>query len=215
MNYNNLTFSRISFDPHKLKKRVWIIALTISIFVFSIINIEANRVDKISSPYPWKNKYLNDEEIEIIEYFQNKDIDGLIFCAAGGYISIRIGGVGFLPTFSGRILIGIPLFYGVISRNYVHENTEFSLSELYRFGLFTFNKTDPIKELLNSISTLDLRVGADFEVLLSYKVQYIITVNNTFQSDGINNWPLIQSLQQSELFEPVFSTLHLLVWKIY
>ncbi|KKK47850.1 hypothetical protein LCGC14_3151020, partial [marine sediment metagenome] len=54
-----------------------------------------------------------------------------------------------------------------------------------------------------------------FDTLVSYNVQYIITINNTFQSGGINNWPLIQSLQQSELFEPVFSTSHLLVWKIY
>jgi len=139
----------------------------------------------------------------------------LIFCAAGRYISERIGGVGFLPTFSEPTLIGIPLFYGFISPNYIHENAEFSLSELFNFGLFTFNETDPITELLNSIRALDLRVGADFEVLVSYNVQYIITINNTFQSGGINNWPLIQSLQQSELFEPAFSTLHLLVWKIF
>ena len=215
MNYNNLTFSRASFDPHKLKKRVWIISLTISIFVFSIINIEANRVEKISSPYPWENRYLNDEEIEIIEYFQNKDIDGLIFSAAGRHISLRIGGFGFLPTFSGSTSFGIPLFYGFISPNYVHENAEFSLSELFRFTFFTFNEMDPINELLNSISGLDLRDRVHFEVLISCNVQYIITINDTFQSGGINNWPLIQSLQQSGLFEPVFSTRHLLVWKIY
>ena len=215
INYNNLTYSRASFDPHRLKKGIWIIALTMSFLTFSEISIEAGRVDVISSPFPWENRYLTNEEIEIIEYFQNKDIDGLIFCAAGRYISERIGGVGFLPTFSESTYIGIPLFYGLINPNYVHENAKFSLSELFRFGLFTFNETDPITELLNSIRALDLRVGADFEVLVSYNVQYIITINNTFQSGGINNWPLIQSLQQLELFEPVFSTLHLLVWKIY
>ncbi|KKM00272.1 hypothetical protein LCGC14_1806110, partial [marine sediment metagenome] len=112
-------------------------------------------------------------------------------------------------------LIGIPLFYGFISPNYIHENVEFSFSELFRFGLFTFNETDPITDLLSSIKVLDLRAGADFGVLVSYNVQYIITINNTFQSDGINNWPLIQSLQQSEFFEPVFTTQYLLVWKIY
>ena len=124
-------------------------------------------------------------------------------------------GVGFLPTFSEPTLMGTPLFYGLINPNHVYENAKFSLSELYGFGLFTFNEIDPITELLNSIRVLDLRAGADFHVLVSYNVQYIITINNTFQSDGINNWPLIQSLQQSELFEPVFSTLHLLIWKIY
>ncbi|KKL76944.1 hypothetical protein LCGC14_2039820, partial [marine sediment metagenome] len=215
INYNNLTISRASFDPYKLKKGIWIIAFTISFLAFSEINLEAGRADVFSNPYPWENRYLTNEEIEIIEYFQNEDLDGLIFCAAGLYISERIGGVGFLPTFSESTFIGIPLFYGFISPNYIHENTEFSLSELFRFGLFTFNETDPITELLNSISALDIGKVEDFHVLTSYNVQYIITINYTFQSGGINNWPLIQSLQQSELFEPVFSTLHLLVWKIY
>ena len=45
-----------------------------------------------------------------------------------------------------------------------------------------------------------------------YNVQYIISIKNPLLEDGIN-WTLIQSLQQSEL-EPVFSTQHLLVWKI-
>ncbi len=186
-----------------------------SFLAYSERGIEAGRDDVISSPYPWENRYLTNEDIEIIEYFQNEDIDGLIFCAAGRYISERIGGVGFLPTFSEPIVIGIPLFYGFISSNYIHENAKFSLSELSRFSLFTFNKTDPITELLNSIKSLDVKEGSDFDTLVSYNVQYIITINNTFQSGGINNWPLIQSLQQSELFEPVFSTSHLLVWKIY
>jgi len=215
INYNNLIFSRASFDPHKLKNGIWIVALTMSFLAFSEIGIEAGRDDVISSPYPWENRYLTNEEIEIIEYFQNEDIDGLIFCAAGRYISARIGGVGFLPAFSEPTVIGIPLFYGLISPNYVHENAKFNFSELFRFDLFTFNETDPITELLNSIRALDVREGSDFDALVSYNVQFIITTNDTFQSGGINNWPLIQSLQQSELFEPVFSTLHLLVWKIY
>ncbi|KKM05986.1 hypothetical protein LCGC14_1748560 [marine sediment metagenome] len=215
INYNNLIYSRASFDPHKLKKGIWIIAFTTSFLAFSVINIEAGRDDVIRSPYPWENRYLTNEEIEIIEYFQNEDIDGLIFCAAGRYISERIGGVGFLPTFSGSTYIGIPLFYGLINPNHVHENTKFSLSELFNFDLFTFNETDPITELLNSIRTLDVGKGEDFHALVLYNVQYIISINDTFQSGGINNWPLIQSLRQSELFEPVFSTSHLLVWKIY
>ena len=208
-------YSNISFDSVKLQKGLGISILFISMVIFTTTTVEGRLRYIDSNPYPWENRYLTDEEIEIIEYFQNEDINGLIFCAAGIYISERIGGIGFLPTFSESTLIGIPLFYGLINPNYVHENTEFSLSELFRFGLFTFTETDPITELLNSIRALDLREGADFEALVSYNVQYIISINDTFQSGGINNWPLIQSLQQSELFEPVFSTLHLLVWKIY
>ena len=139
----------------------------------------------------------------------------MIFCAAGRYISERIGGVGFLPTFSGSTPIGTPLFYGLISPNYVHENTEFSLDNYYRYIFFNFTKTDPIKNVINSIKRLDVREGGDLNVLVSYNVQYIISIKDIFQADGKTNWPLIQSLQQWELFEPVFSTQHLLVWKIY
>ncbi len=214
-NFNNLTFSRASFDPHKMKKEIWIIALTISFLTFSELYVVAGRHALTTSPYPWENRYLTNEEIEIIEYFQNEDIEGLIY-VTDVYLSDRIGGVGFLPTFSrSSRIIGIPLYYGIIPPNYVHENAKFSLSELFRFGLFTFNEMDPIIELLNSIRALDLREGTDFEVLVSYNVQYIISINDTFQSGSINNCTLIQSLQQSELFEPVFSTQHLLVWKIF
>ncbi len=123
-NYNNLNFSRVSFDPHKLKNGVWIIALTISILASSVINVEASRFDNVNSPYPWENRYLTDEEIEIIEYLQNEDIDGVIF-VSDPYISQRIGGVGFLPTFCEAVKIGLPLFYDIITPNYVYENTEF------------------------------------------------------------------------------------------
>lgn len=214
-NFKNLTFSSISSDPHKLKKGIWITVLTISFLAYTEINIEVSRIDVISNTYPWENRYLTNEEIEIIEYFQNEEINGLIFCAAGMHISERIGGVGFLPTFSGATLTGIPLFYGLINPNYVHENVEFSLSELFRFNLYTYNETNPIKVLVNAIKELDLEKKEDLHALISYNVQYIITINNTYQSGGINNWPLIQSLQQSGLFKPVFSTQHLLVWKIY
>ncbi|GAH25611.1 unnamed protein product, partial [marine sediment metagenome] len=109
-----------------MKKGVWIIALTISILASSVINIETGRFDTINSPYPWENRYLTDEEIEIIEYLQNEDINGLIF-VSDPYISQRIGGVGFLPTFCEAVKFGLPLYYDIITPNYVYENTEFSL----------------------------------------------------------------------------------------
>jgi hypothetical protein len=213
-NYNNLKFFRVSFDLYKLKKGVWIMALTISILAYSVINVEASRFDNINSPYPWENRYLTDEEIEIIEFLQNEDIDGLIF-VSDRYISQRIGGVGFLPTISRPTEIGMPLFYGLISPNYIYENTEFSLDDLLRFTFFNFTQTDPIEELINSVRELDVREGNDFDTLLSYNVQYIITINETFEPGGVNNWPLIQSLQDSELYEPIFATHHLMIWKIY
>ncbi|GAJ04563.1 unnamed protein product, partial [marine sediment metagenome] len=131
------------------------------------------------------------------------------------YISKRIGAVGFLPTFSEPTEIGIPLFYGLISPNYVYENTKFSLRDFFSFTFFNFTQINPIIELRSYIKNLDLRNGNDLDTLISYNIQYIITINETYQSGGVNNWLLVQSLQQSESFEPVFATHHLLIWKIY
>ena len=213
-NYNNLNFSRVSFDPHKLKKGVWIIALTISILASSVINVEASRFDNVNSPYPWENRYLTDEEIEIIEYLQNEDIDGVIF-VSDPYISQRIGGVGFLPTFCEAVKFGLPLFYDIITPNYVYENTEFSLDALLRFTFFTFTQRDPIKELRSNIKNLDVRKGIDLEALISYNIQYIITINETYLPGGVNGWLLVRSLKHSKSFEPVFITHHLLIWKVF
>ena len=66
---------------------------------------------------------------------------------------------------------------------------------------------------MNSIINLSVSVKGDLETLRSYNVQYIISINETFLLGGINNWPLIKSLPST--LSPVFSTEHLLVWKIY
>jgi len=213
-NHNHMRLSFSSLDSQKMKKFFWMVPLTLSILASSIINVEISRYDNLNSPYPWDNRYLTDEEIEIIEYLQNEDIYGLIF-VSNRYISQRIGGVGFLPTFSEPIEIGLPLFYDLITPNYVYENTKFSLDDLLRFTFFNFTQPDPINELINSIRELDVREGNDFDTLLSYNIQYIITIKETFEPDGLNNWPLIQSLQDSELYEPIFATHHLLIWKIF
>ena len=216
INYNNLNFSNASFNLLKLKKEVWTITLIILILVFTKTSMEITIHNRTSSPYPWENKYLTDEEIEIIEYFQNEEINGLIFVSDSD-ISQRIGGVGFLPTFSDRVVIGISLYYGFISPNEVHKNTEFSLSELSTFQLFKSNlrsrKYDPIRHIRDEIIKLNITIPEDRIILRSeYNVQYIISVNDLFSHHG-NLWILIRSLHQLEL-EPVFSTQHLLVWKI-
>ena len=190
------------------------VLLTLSILASSIVNVEISRYDGLNSPYPWNNRYLTDEEIQIIDYFKGEDVTGLIF-VADRFIAERIGAVGFLPTFSVPVEIGIPLFYGIISPNYVYEHAKFSLREFFSFTFFNFTQPDPIQELKNCIRNLDLRVGSDIDTFLSYNIQYIITINETFQSGGMNNWLLIQSLKQSESFEPIFTTHHLLIWKIY
>ena len=220
--YKILNFSKISLDPLKMKKGIWILILTISILIFSITTIETNRAGMCSSPYPWENLCLTEEEIEIIEYFQNEDIDGLIFTTNQG-ITNKLSGVGFLPTFHGRSSIGIDLWYGLINPIEVLENTEFSFSfstlldqRFFRFlpkYATYYYETSPLEVLRMNIIILNMTYQEDRALLrLEYNVQYIISIKDPLLEDGIN-WTLIQSLQQSEL-EPVFSTQHLLVWKI-
>ena len=217
--YKILNFSKISLDPPKMKKGIWILLLTISVLIFSITTIETNRAGMCSSPYPWENLCLTEEEIKIIEYFQNEDIDGLIY-TTNKYIAIKISGVGFLPTFHGRSSVGMDLWYGLINPNEVLENIEFlfSLSDILRQRFFRFfppyvtsyYETSPLDVLTRKIIILNMTYQEDRTLLRSeYNVQYIISIKEPFLEDGI----LIQSLQQSEL-EPVFSTQHLLVWKI-
>ena len=220
--YKTLIFSRISFNPFKMKKGIWTLILTISILIFSITTIETNRAALISSLYPWENRSLTDEEIEIIEYFQNEEIDGLIF-TTDAYVDLKISGAGFLPTFNGRPLIGLALVYGLLSPNEVRESTEFSFSfsNFFDQNFFWYRpktatyywETSPLEVLRRKIIILNMTYHDDRALLRSeYNVQYIISVNDTFSHEG-NEWTLIRSLYQSEL-ESVFATQHLLVWKI-
>jgi len=212
--YNNLHLSFSSLDSQKLKKFLWMVPLTLSILASSIINVEIGRYDNLNSPYPWDNRYLTDEEIQIIDFFKGEDVNGLIF-VADRYIAERIGAVEFLPTFSKSVRFGIPIYYSIITPKYVSDNTKFSLWDFFKFTFFNFTQIDPIKELRSFMKTSDVRNRNDYDTLLSYNIQYIITINETYQSGGINKWLLIRSLKQSELYEPIFTTHHFLIWKIY
>lgn len=203
-----------SYDNKQIKGFSWMLLLSLSIFATSLINSEMSRYDNLNSIYPWDNRYVTEEELQIIDFFENEDVRGLIFIA-NSYISERIGGVAFLPTFSKPVFIGSPLYNEIISPNYVYENSKFSLLAILEFDFFNFTEVDPIQELRNNIRNLDLRDEIDLDTFLSYNIQYLITINETIQPGGINNWPLVQSLKQSDLFEPVYVTKHFVIWKIY
>ena len=220
--YKTLMFSKIAFNPIKMKKGIWILILTFSILIFSISTIETNRAGMYSNPYPWENTILTNEEIEIIEFFQNEEIDGLIF-TTNGAIAGRISGVGFLPTFYGRSFIGKAIWYDLITSNEVIENTEFtfSFSDLLNLRFFSYlpeyatdyYETFPLEVLRITIIALNMTIESDRILLRSgFNVQYIISVKNSIDHVG-NEWILIQSLYQSGI-EPIFITTNLLVWKI-
>ena len=211
--YNRKMKSEISFlniDNYKLRQGLEVLVLIFSILIFSTTTVvgQWRRVD--SSPYPWENRYLTEQEQQIINFFQNEDIFGLIYTNIPE-IAFRISGVGFLPVFTDKSNIGTALYYGFISSNEVHEHTIFSLSSLSTFSFFKFNEPDPIIVRRNLIIRLNISLEGDLNVLKSvYNVQYIITDNNFSDNTG---WTLIQSL--SLRLNPVYSTQHLVVWKLY
>ena len=215
--YRIIDFSKNSFDLIKLKKMVWILVLIISITIFSITTIETNRAGMNDSPYPWENESLTDEEIEIIDFFHNEEIEGLIFTI--GIKSGRIAGVGFLPAFHDHSVIGLDLWYYLISPNEVFQNTifSFSLNEILTFEFFKMNvswsESSPLRSLKNKIILLNM-TNEDDRVLLrtEYNVQFIISAKQSFLGEEYN-WTLVKSLFGSEI-EPVFSTEYLLVWKV-
>ena len=208
-------FLNISFDSVKLQKGLWIFILIISILIFTLTTVEGRLRSIDNNPYPWENRYLTEEEIEIIDYFQKEEINGLIFTTAGILIAERLAGVGFLPVFNNQTLDGKSIYYGFIPPNEVHQHTEFTLilSRLVFFELNDYIVKYPIRELMRSILKFNVTNENDIHALQSYNIQYIISINENYLTNGGNQWPLIQSLPFE--FEPVFSTQHLLVWKIY
>jgi len=214
--FKNRQSRQLFFLRYKLKRKISLILLLFPIFLFLTISMQITIYNRTSSSYPWENIYLTNEEIEVINYFHDKDIDGLIFCVDGS-ISNKVAGAGFLPVFSSRNPTGMTLYYGFINPNEVHKNTIFSLTELVTFDLFYSKymrlKFDPIRQIKSAIIILNMTYTEDCIILrYEYGVQYIISINNNYSHES-NEWTLIKSLQQSEI-TPVFSTLHLLIWKI-
>ena len=205
-------FSFININNYKFRRGSEVLVLIFSIIIFSTTTVVGRTRTFDSSPYPWENRYLTEEEQEILNFFQNEDVSGLIYSNLEKMTS-RMAGVGFLPIFSDRTLIGTVLYYDFISRNEVHEHTEFSLSGLSSFNFLIFNKYDPIRSIRNKIVRLNVSLAGDLNLLqFEYNVQYIISGNETIISPYAS-WTLIPSL--STAFNPVFSTQHLLVWKLY
>ena len=212
--YHNRIFSKFSFDIFKFKKGLNLLVLISSILIFTTTTV----VGRNEAEFP----YLTREEIEVIEFFQNEEIKGLIF-VTDRYISERIGGVGFLPTISDRTNSPLSLYYGLIKPDEVYEHTVFSLFKFFELGIysnlfypFRFISKDPTTAFFSKLIILNASIQGDRDILRSeYNIQYIISVNNSYSDYGNSEFDsnLIQSLLLK--FEPIFSTQHLLIWKIY
>ena len=211
-------FSFININNYKFRQESEVLVIIFSIIIFSTTTFVGLRTAVNSNPYPWDNRYLTKEEIEIIHYFNGVDIDELILCSAGIYIADRLAGVGFLPIWSYSHYLGLALYYRLISPEEVHENVEFDLlgMKYLNFLRFSYAKLMSWRTPLLQVNRMNMTIPEDLLMLqIEYNIQYIITTKDSLISYGFNDWTLIQSLHNSDVFEPVFSTQHLLVWKLY
>jgi hypothetical protein len=211
--YNGKLKSKVSFinfNNYKFRQSLEILVLIFSIVIFSTTTVVGQWRNIDSNLYPWENRYLTEEEQDIINFFQDENLSGLIYTNILE-IAEKISGVGFLPVFSDISFMGNTLYYSFILPNEVYEHTVFSLYSISTLGFLTFNGPDPIRARRNLIIRLNVTLEGDLNILrYHYNVQYIITDNFFFSNTG---WILIESLPTA--FSPVFSTQNLLIWKLY
>ncbi|GAI63182.1 unnamed protein product, partial [marine sediment metagenome] len=213
--YNGKLKSKVSFinfNNYKFKQCLEILLVIFSIVIFSTTTVVGKWRNVDSNPYPWENRYITGEEQQIILFFEDENLSGLIYTNLPE-IAARISGVGFLPVINDRTSIGNTLYYHFIEASEVYKHTVFSLLSISTLGFLMFNGPDPIRVRRNLIIGLNVSLEADLIILQSeYKIQYIITAVEPELSIGAT-WILIQSLPTT--FIPVFSTQNLLVWKLY
>jgi len=216
--FRNIFRSKVSFNSVKLHKRLEIFVIISSIFIFTTTTVVGQNTVNTRNTYPWDNRYLTEEEIEIIHYFNGVDIDELILCGAGIYIANRLAGVGFLPIWTYDQISGRALYYGLINPEEVQENVDFDLLGMKSLNFFKFNRAKLISWLtsLLQVRRMNITIPEDLLMLqIEHNIQYIITTKNPLVPIGFNDWTLIQSLHNSDFFKPVYSTQHLLVWRLY
>jgi len=221
--YKLLNFNRVIHKIEKMKNLFWTIMLLISISIFSITTIETNRVGLCNKTYPWENLCLTQEEIKIIEFFESRQVNGLILTM--GITSIRIASVGGLPALSrfGTTYFGIVLWDGLITSEQVHQMAKFSLFQLIDLQFYitvgSSRERFPILYFYYDIIKLNITIPNDRIILRDeYNVEYIIVVKQGFleeadiEMSGTTN-VLIRSLYHSNL-DPIFSTNHLFIYEI-
>ncbi len=216
--YRKNFIKKIFVKSFNLQNWFLILALIISTLIFTTTTIVGRNTGIDSNPYPWDNRYLTGEEIEIINYFNDVDIDELILCGAGFYIEDRLAGVGFLPLWTIDYIGGRALYYDLINPEEIQGNVDFYLLGITSFNFFIFNrdKMFPWRRSLLQVRNMNLSIQEDLLLMqIEHNIQYIITTKDPLVSNDFNDWILIQSLHNSDFFEPVYSTQHLLIWRLY
>ncbi|KKK70650.1 hypothetical protein LCGC14_2921840 [marine sediment metagenome] len=216
--YQKKIFKKKFVKSFNLQNSVLISALIISTLIFTTTTIVGGNTVNSSERYPWDNRYLTGEEIEIIHYFNGVDIDDLILSGVGIYIEDRLAGVGFLPFWTIDHIGGRALYYDLINPEDVKGNVEFNLLGITNFDFLILNRVKRYtwSNSLLKVRYMNMTILEDLSLMqIVYNIQYIITTKDPLVSIDPNNWILIQSLHNSDFFEPVYSTKHLLVWRLY
>ncbi len=80
--YNGKLKSKVScinFNNNKFRQSLEILVLIFSIVIFSATTVLGQWRAIDSNPYPWENRYLTEEEQDIINFFQDENLSGLIY----------------------------------------------------------------------------------------------------------------------------------------
>lgn len=200
------------FNNKAFLKEVKICIVISSILLFSLVSTDITIINRTDSPYPWENLYVTSEEEAVIDYFHNVEINGYIFITEKT-IETRIGSIGDLPTFNGKISSGRILWHEFIEPEEVYNLTGFSSNSMSISKIFfvlNYQGANPSSYLENQIRELNMTQEEAQEIFVTLNVEYVVSPKFLYQKRTYN---LTSTLEIC--YTPVFETENLFVWKMF
>lgn len=202
------------------------ISLLLVIGSFSLVTFDGRMSPYSNSDDPANAAFPTSEEVQLIRTIKNSTLSGFIFVYHHN-LAVKMRGAGFLPV----ILTGRDpcwdLYYGLVSREEVYENTEVDfqgfLTSLKPFRYSPPSQIGKDTEIFSEIMQLDLEEKDDYEKLIFLRIQFIVTRRN---GTGIEPWPYVTTAGTNAGPYPLLlslpgtaslfdETIHLLLWRIY
>jgi len=199
----------------KITDRKNIILLIIPVMIFStVVNDSLLLRSEVKFPY----SYISDEEISIINYLNERGVDGIIY-VSHHQVSRELSGYGFLPTINGYHSPQ-QLYYGWINPVSVREYTQINILNFIINPDANYQLQNYEKMLISIISKLNASSIEDLNTLINFHVQYAVILKNSTGSIDTNHYTgyggiyssFIDSLRDLPI---AFETQHMFVWKFY
>jgi len=210
----NIFIKKTKIKFQVLPEKFLAIFLFCNIVLFGITVFEGQL---ISSEREYPYSYISKEEISVINFIREEEINGLIY-VSHHLISRYIGGYGFLPTINGY-RHSQQLYYNLLSKEEVQQGYKFNLWNLMTNPTDNYIYKDPETILINKIIDINITKEEDFNILKLYNIQYLIILktNGSIYPYHITKYGEIHSLllESLNMFQSSFETEHLSVWKLY